>query len=108
MADGGNGIVGFLAGLIFRRGASRLLLAVFGAIAAIAVYGLIMNTASAVIWAHTVTPEILLTYYVTGFPVDCVHAAATALFLWLLADPMLEKLERIKKKYGLQTGGFSE
>ncbi len=102
------GIVGFLAGLIFRRGASRLLLAVFGAIAAIAVYGLIMNTASAVIWAHTVTPEILLTYYVTGFPVDCVHAAATALFLWLLADPMLEKLERIKKKYGLQTGGFSE
>ncbi|MBQ7566741.1 MAG: ATP-binding cassette domain-containing protein [Oscillospiraceae bacterium] len=95
------GLVGFLAGVIFRRGASRLTLSVFGALAAIFVYGLIMNTAAAVIWAHTLDRGILLTYYVTGLPVDCVHAAATALFLWLLTDPMLEKLERIKIKYGL-------
>ena len=29
------------------------------------------------------------------------HAAATALFLWFLAQPMLEKLDRVKVKYGL-------
>ena len=45
--------------------------------------------------------KILLTYYVTGFPVDCVHAAATWIFLWFGAEPMLEKLDRIKVKYGL-------
>ena len=28
-------------------------------------------------------------------------AAATALFLWFGAEPMLEKLERVKRKYGL-------
>ena len=38
---------------------------------------------------------------VTGFPVDCVHAAATVFFLWIAAEPMLEKLDRIKEKYGL-------
>ena len=32
---------------------------------------------------------------------DCVHAFATALFLWFGAEPMLEKLERVKTKYGL-------
>jgi len=44
---------------------------------------------------------VLVSYYLTGFPVDCVHAAATVFFLWVLAEPMLEKLDRIKTKYGL-------
>ena len=42
-----------------------------------------------------------MTYYVTGFPVDCIHAAATVFFLWIEAESMLEKLDRIKLKYGL-------
>ena len=45
--------------------------------------------------------QTLLTYYITGFPMDCVHACATVIFLLLLAEPMLEKLDRIKVKYGL-------
>ena len=45
--------------------------------------------------------KILLSYYATGFPVDCVHALATFVFLMLGAEPMLEKLERIKEKYGM-------
>ena len=55
------------------------------------------------IWAGSgsLSWKTLLTYYVTGFPVDCVHAAATAFFLWVAAEPMLEKLDRIKVKYGL-------
>lgn len=44
---------------------------------------------------------MLKAYYLTGFPFDLVHAAATALFLWFGAEPMLEKLERVKRKYGL-------
>ena len=31
---------------------------------------------------------------------DCVHAASTVFFLLVLAEPMLEKLDRIKIKYG--------
>jgi energy-coupling factor transport system ATP-binding protein len=33
--------------------------------------------------------------------VDLVRAVATAVFLWFGAEPMLEKLDRIKVKYGL-------
>ena len=43
----------------------------------------------------------LVSYSVTGLPMDLVHGAATALFLWFAAEPMLEKLDRIKVKYGL-------
>lgn len=62
-----------------------------------------MNPAAVLMWtnASTLTWETLMTYYVTGFPVDCIHAAATVFFLWIAAESMLEKLDRIKLKYGL-------
>ena len=102
------GIIGFLAGVLFRKGLLRRTLGsmcTFGAFCAIVIYGGIMNPASVLMWAgaESLTWKTLLTYYVTGFPVDCVHAAATVFFLWVAAEPMLEKLDRIKEKYGLLT-----
>ncbi|HIU43716.1 MAG TPA: ATP-binding cassette domain-containing protein [Candidatus Ventrousia excrementavium] len=98
------GIVGFLAGVLFKRGLlrrSRASLCAFGALTAVVVYGGIVNLGSALIGSPVMSADILLTYYVTGLPMDCVHAAATWIFLWFGALPMLEKLDRIKVKYGL-------
>ena len=49
----------------------------------------------------SMTGGSILAYYITGFPLDLVNAAATFLFLWFGAEPVLEKLERVKKKYVL-------
>lgn len=98
------GLTGFLAGLLFRKGwlrRSRGSLCAFGALAAVVIYGGIMNPASVLTWASELNRGTILAAYMTGFPVDCVHAAATWLFLWFGAEPMLEKLDRIKVKYGL-------
>ena len=98
------GIIGFLAGVLFRKGwlrRSRQSLCAFGIFAAIVIYGGLMNPASVLMWENELNWKIILTYYLTGFPVDCVHAAGTALFLLFGAEPMLEKLDRIKVKYGL-------
>ena len=98
------GIIGFLAGVLFRKGwlrRSRAALCVYGALAAILIYGGLMNPTSALIYGRELNWQVLVSYYLTGFPVDCVHAAATVFFLWVLAEPMLEKLDRIKTKYGL-------
>ena len=38
---------------------------------------------------------------VSGLPMDLIHAVATVIFLLMAAEPMLEKLDRIKVKYGL-------
>ena len=37
----------------------------------------------------------------TGIPADAVHAMSTVFFLWILSESMLEKLDRVKVKYGL-------
>ena len=98
------GIIGFLAGVLYRRGMlgrSRISLCIFGAIVSVVVYGGIMNPAAALMWSNEINLKILLSYYVTGLPVDLVRAVATWLFLWVGAEPMLEKLDRIKTKYGL-------
>ena len=98
------GIIGWLAGVLYRKGVlrrGRLSLCIFGVICSTIVYGGIMNPASALMWAHTINWKIILSYYITGIPVDLVRAVATFIFLWLGAEPMLEKLDRIKVKYGL-------
>ena len=98
------GIIGFFAGVLFRKGLlrrSRASLCNFGILASVLIYGGIMNFASAVMWSRTVSYKIILTYYVTGLPIDLVRAASTAFFIWFAAEPMLEKLDRIKVKYGM-------
>ena len=98
------GIIGFLAGVLFRKGLlrrSRLSLSLFGFLAVLLVYGGIMNPAAMLMYQPSPSWSLLLAYYIQGVPVDVVHAASTFLFLWLLSEPMLEKLDRVKTKYGL-------
>jgi len=98
------GIVGFLAGLLFRAGflrPTRAAMAAFGAVCAILLYGSIMNASSYLIWAREWNWAAMIPYFLSGFPMDCIHGGATAFFLWVGGEAMLEKLARVKDKYGL-------
>jgi len=97
------GIIGFLAGVIFRKGMpkNRAWLCLFGFLATMIIYGGIMNPVSVILGQPNPTAEMFLTAYVTGFAFDIVHALATAVFLFFIARPLGEKLSRIKKKYGI-------
>ena len=98
------GIIGFLAGVLFCKGLlrkTRGALCIFGGLAAFLLYGGIMNTASVLMWQARPNGAMVLSAYMLGVPFDLVHAAATVFFLWFLSAPMIEKLDRIKVKYGL-------
>lgn len=98
------GLIGFLAGVLFRKGVlrrSRFALCVYAALTIIIIYGGLMNPASVLMSQNDPTLPMFFTAYLTGFPVDMMHAAATVFFLWVLSQPLLEKLDRIKVKYGL-------
>lgn len=98
------GLIGMTAGTTFRFGLLRrgkTALSIFGFLAVMILYGGIMNPATMLMAQTEPSWEKLLTYYLTGVPVDLVHASATAVFLWLLGMPLLKKLDRIKVKYGL-------
>ncbi len=98
------GIIGFISGILFKKGLlsrNRAALCTFGFFITIIVYGGIMNFSSAVMAHATINFETLLTFYQTGFPMDIVHGLSTFAFLYFAAEPMLEKLDRVKVKYGL-------
>lgn len=46
-------------------------------------------------------PELEASNHAFYFPMDCIQAAAVWLLLRFGAEPMLERLNRIKVKYGL-------
>ena len=98
------GIMGLLAGICFRKGIlhrERFSLSVFGGLVTFLIYGGIMNPASVLMYQLSPDWQMILTAYITGVPADAVHALATVMFLWFLSEPMLEKLDRVKVKYGL-------
>ncbi|NLF80419.1 MAG: ATP-binding cassette domain-containing protein, partial [Clostridia bacterium] len=98
------GLIGLIAGSLFARGwlpPRRGWLAVFGAVITLVVYGGIMNFNSVLLFAPEPTWGMIITTYALGLPFDLIHAAGTAFFLWIAALPLLEKLERVKSKYGL-------
>lgn len=98
------GIIGFLAGIMFQKGILRKTktdMCLFGFVATFVIYGGIMNPASVIMWQSNININMVLSSYVMGMPFDFIHAISTVFFLFLAAEPMLEKLERIKIKYGL-------
>ncbi len=98
------GIIGFLAGILFRKGflrKTKASLCIFGFFAAFIIYGGIMNPAGVITYQAKLNLNMIKMSYVTGLPMDLVHAASTAFFLWFISEPVIEKLERIKVKYGL-------
>ncbi|MFD2333528.1 ECF transporter S component [Cohnella sp. GCM10020058] len=100
----GFGIIGFLAGLLFKKGLlrrNRLALCAFGGIAAFALYGTLMNLSSVLMTQSKLTIEVVWLACLRGVPFDLIHGIATVVFLLFLAKPMLEKLDRIKEKYGM-------
>ena len=61
-----------------------------------------MNFASAVMMSPaSLELSTVFAYYVSGFPMDLIHAFATVVVLLLISESMLEKLDRLKVKYGI-------
>ena len=99
-----TGIVGFFAGVLFnslKLKKSRLALCIYGGLATVLLYGGILNPASVIMYQPEVTLEAIVTFCISGLPFDLIHAQSTVFFLWIVSVPMIEKLERVKTKYGL-------
>lgn len=102
------GLIGFGSGLLFhgtdfgriKKNSFLLLLCLYGFAAPVLLYGGIMNPASAIMSGVVPDWKLLFVYWGSGLPFDLIHGATTCLFLLLGARPMLQKLERVKIKFG--------
>lgn len=98
------GLVGFVAGILFKRGLlprTRTALCIYGGIATFVLYGGIINFGTLLTAGIPLTAPAVIATYAAAVPFDLVHAAATVFFMLVLGKPMLEKIDRIKVKYGL-------
>ena len=99
------GIIGFVAGLLFKKEIkTKLQLALFcayGAVSVFFVYGGIVDTASFLMGSSEISFKGLLAVYAAGAVFNLIHALSTVVFLLILTKPILNKLRRVKVKYGL-------
>lgn len=95
------GIIGLLAGaLAGPLKKSRVLLVTYGVLAGIA-YSLIMDAWSVLWYSSSITAELYLGAILTALPHTLLYSISNFAFLWFMAKPFGEKLERIKIKYGI-------
>ena len=95
------GLIGFLTGILAKPlRKSRILLCVYSAAAGV-LFSILMDVWTTV-WADgTFNIARYITYVISALPVTLEYAISNVVFILILAEPIGEKLERIKKKYGL-------
>ncbi len=92
------------AGAIPQQGWSwrtRVLVGVAGAAFVIFVAGPILDTSSVFLMLSRVTPEGVIAVYAAGLPVNAMQGAATFLTLLFAGSPLLDRLARVRARYGM-------
>ena len=98
------GAGGMLAGFCFAKG--RLprkpwVMAIFGFFAVVLWVGPLLDTSSVFLMLPDINWNSLLLTYGAGLSVNISQAACTVLIMLLFGRPLLDKLDRIKVKYGM-------
>lgn len=104
----GYGAGGMLAGFLFRKGLlprKPWIMAVFGFLAVILWIGPLMDSSSLFLMFSKITWPAVITVFLAGLEVNISNAICTVLVLLLFGKPLLEKLDRVKLKYGMLDEG---
>ena len=99
------GICGFLAGLCYYRKnklpKDPLSLGLFGFIVVLFAVCPLLDTSTVLTSLTVFTPKAILAVYTTAILTNLIQAGCTFVTLLILSKPLLVKLERITRKYGL-------
>ena len=101
------GVGGMLAGFLFRKGRfprKPILMGIAGFLGVLLLVGPLLDTCSVFLAPISMNWSSILAIYISGFTVNISQGLSTFLVLFLLGNPMLEKLDRIKVKYGMMEG----
>lgn len=103
------GAIGLVGGALVQRkklSADRITLTIFTIFVTFIFYGGIMNicamvTASGMPGSNPISWDTLRMLFLTGFPYDLFHAITAGIFVFIFGTPIINKLDRIKTKYGI-------
>lgn len=96
------GLVGFFSGIAFRRiPVNKFTLCLYGVGSVLVLYGGIVDINTLFYYEGKNTRMAVLAVYGASFPFNLAFGISTAVFLVILHKPVLRKLARVKRKYGL-------
>lgn len=98
------GAGGMLAGYLFRKGGlprKPVLMGIVGFLTVLLLVGPLLDTCTVFLAPISMNWGSILAIYISGFAVNVSQGLSSFLVLFLLGNPMLEKLERIQVKYGM-------
>lgn len=101
------GVGGFLAGMCFakKEQPKAWVLAVFGFLAAAFVVGPLLDSCTLFTFGGTLSWRYAKAVFASGFIFNVQQALACAVTMLVLAKPMLNKLRRLREKYGIMDFG---
>ena len=94
------GIIGFISGFIGDRFKSKIGLSIYGFLSVILIVGPILDTQSALFILSDYSFNKLMAVYGSGFIMNIIHGLAVGIFLFLIGEDFIKKINRLKKKYG--------
>ena len=101
------GAGGMLSGFLFRKNwlpRKNWIMAAFGFLTVLLWVGPLLDCSSIFLMLPKITLPAVVAIFVSGFSVNLSQAICTALLLFLFGNALLEKLDRIKMKYGMMEG----
>ena len=98
------GCGGFLAGVLFSRksrSVNPIVLAIFGLCTILFVVGPLLDACTVFTTLSAFTAEAVWLVFARGFVHNVAHGLSCAITLLVLSKPLLEKLNRLRMKYGM-------
>ena len=103
------GIGGFVAGVLYRKGMpagkypwlATAVLSGIGFVMATLIVGPLLDTCTVFLAPISMNLKSIMAIYISGFTVNISQGISTFLVMFLLGKPLLEKLDRIRVKYGM-------
>lgn len=92
---------GFSGGRSLKKMLQRLPVSLFGFLVIVVIVGPILDTCTLFTMTTAVSGASAATVYLAGLPVNLIHGAAVFVTLFFLTVPIMDKLDRIKIKYGM-------
>lgn len=101
------GAGGMLSGFLFRKNwlpRKNWIMAAFGFLTVLLWVGPLLDCSSIFLILPKITWSAVIATFVSGFYVNVSQAICTAAIMFLLGNALLEKLDRVKMKYGMMEG----
>lgn len=100
----GYGAGGMLAGFIFQKKLlprKPVVMAVFGFLMCMLWIGPLLDTSTVFLTLSQISLKTMWPVYLAGIPVNAMQGLCTVIVMLLFGKPFLEKLDRVKLKYGM-------